>query len=172
MIRLGQPETPDRLPGGHRRQPALLLCLGAERVDRVHAERSLDRDHRAQAAVGAFEFLADQAVGDVVEAGAAIALQIGAEHAEFGHARDELPRKLLARVVRLDDWQRLALDELTDGGADGALVTGQQVVETIVIDSGKRLHARAPFPPSELSEAMRGGQDTVVVPAPEWVPAH
>jgi hypothetical protein len=157
MVRSVSPETPDRLPGGHRRNSAASVPR-SEGVDGVHAERSLHGHHRPQAAVGAFELLADEAVGDVVEAGAAIALQIGAEHAELGHARDELPRELLARVMRLDDRQRFALDEVTNGGADGALITGEQVVEPIVLDSDKRSHALVPLPAIELSEAMRAGK--------------
>ena len=75
-VGLGQAEAADRLAAGHRRQPALLLRLGAVGVDRVHAQRALHRDEAAQAGVAALELLHDQPVGDVAEAGAAVALEV------------------------------------------------------------------------------------------------
>ena len=91
-----RPKQPIASPRAIARQPALLLRLGAEGVDRVHRRATLHRRQRAQAAVAALELLHDQAVGDVVHARAAVALQIGAEDAELGHARNELTRELFA----------------------------------------------------------------------------
>ncbi len=47
-VGLGQPEAADRLAGGHPRQPLLLLLLAAPALDRVHRQRPLHRDERAQ----------------------------------------------------------------------------------------------------------------------------
>ena len=51
-VGLGQPEAPDRLAGGHARQPFLLLLLASPAPDAVHRQRTLHRDQRAHARVG------------------------------------------------------------------------------------------------------------------------
>ena len=48
-IGLGEAEAADSLARGHPREPRLLLVLAAERPDRIHRERPLDGDHRADA---------------------------------------------------------------------------------------------------------------------------
>src|SRR5690606_3757738 len=73
-VRLGQAEAADHLAAGHGRQPALALLLAAVGVDRIHAQRALHRDEAADAAVAALQLLADQAVADRVQAGAAVLL--------------------------------------------------------------------------------------------------
>src|SRR2546430_14715517 len=93
MVGLGETEAPDLLARGEAREPLLLLRLGAVRVDGVHDEARLDRRHRAEARVAALELLHDQPVRDVVEPGAPVALERGAEDAEFAELRDQLNRE-------------------------------------------------------------------------------
>ena len=69
-----RPKQPISSPLRHARQVLLLLLLAAVGVDRVHAQR-LHRDEAAQAGIAALEFLADESVGDGVQAGAAVALE-------------------------------------------------------------------------------------------------
>ena len=66
------PKQPISCPRGEQRQPVLLLLLGAEGVDRVHHQRALHRGEGADARVAPLELLHDEAVGDVVEPGAAV----------------------------------------------------------------------------------------------------
>ena len=58
-------------------------------VDRVHDEAGLDAHGGAVGAVHAFDFAGDEAVGDMVHAGAAIALDGGAEQAEGAHFAED-----------------------------------------------------------------------------------
>ena len=62
-----RPKQPMAAALARRRQPALLLRLGAVGVDRVHHEAALHRHEGAQPRVAALELLHDQAVRDVVE---------------------------------------------------------------------------------------------------------
>ena len=83
-VRLGQPEAADGFAARHRRQPAVLLLVRTVGVNRKHDEAALHRDEAAQPAVAALEFLADQAVGHAVEAGAVVAIDGAAEQPELG----------------------------------------------------------------------------------------
>ena len=81
-VRLGQPKAADRFTGLQSRQPALLLLLRTKSVNRIHHQRALHADETAQPGIAALQFLHDQAVLDVVHAGAAVAFQIGAEETQ------------------------------------------------------------------------------------------
>src|SRR5207248_10425194 len=59
---LGETEAADELAARHPREVALLLLLGAEGTDRIHAQRRLHRDEAADAGVAALELLADEPV--------------------------------------------------------------------------------------------------------------
>src|SRR5262249_444511 len=129
VIRLGEPEAADRAPGRHLREPAPLLLLAAPAPDPEHAERTLDGAHRTDPAIPRLETLHDEAVGDVGEAGAAVAGQVRTEDAELGHAGDEGARELLARMAGLDHRQRLPLDEAPNARADHPLVLAEQLLD-------------------------------------------
>ncbi len=76
----------------------------------------------------------DQSVGDVVEPGAAILLrQIGAEHPELRHLRDELFRKASFYVAVADDGHDLFIDEGANRVANGALLFGEGGVDVVEI---------------------------------------
>ena len=61
-IGLGQAEAADHVSRVHRRQPPLLLLLGAPAPDREHRERPLDRDGAADAGVAGLELHAREPV--------------------------------------------------------------------------------------------------------------
>ena len=75
VLGLGQRERADRLQPRHRRQPALLLLLGAEQVDRLHRQPRLDAEERAEAAVAAVQLHVHQAARERAHARAAVALR-------------------------------------------------------------------------------------------------
>src|SRR5690606_17762592 len=93
--RVGRRETEaaDGLSAPQRREPALLLRLGADAGDGGHDEVALHRDERAHAALDALELLHDEPVADGGHPGAAVALEAGAEQAEGGELGHELPRE-------------------------------------------------------------------------------
>ena len=99
--RLGEPEAADHLALRHPRQPLLLLLLAAVPVDRAHRERALHRDERAQPGVAGLELQGGEAVLHGAAAGASVALEVHAEHAERrrtpGRARGEVRRARTSR---------------------------------------------------------------------------
>jgi hypothetical protein len=70
---LGESERADRVQAANGRQPALLLHVASEQVDRLHRELGLDAEKRAQAAVAAMQLHDDQAARERAHAGAAVA---------------------------------------------------------------------------------------------------
>src|SRR5207249_11359463 len=118
----------------HGGEPALLLLLAPPAPDGEHRERALHRGHRAQPRVARLELLHDEPVGDVGEPGAAVALQVRAEEAELGHARDERARELLLRVAALDPGQHLALDEAPHARPRHALLLAEELLQPVVVD--------------------------------------
>src|SRR5262249_5124384 len=82
-VGLGQAEAADPFALRQLRQVLLSLRLGAVGMDRVHDEARLHAHGRAVAAVDALDFAGDEAVADIVHAGAAIALDGRAEQAEL-----------------------------------------------------------------------------------------
>ena len=118
------------------------MFLGAEFMDGGHRQRGLDRRERAVAGVGALQFLHDEAVGDRAESGAAVTFQVGAEEAQFAHARDEFQWECTFAEVGNDGRHRLCLDEVAHRIAHLALVVGelgldiQQVYATVGLHEG------------------------------------
>ena len=103
-VRLGKPETTDHFAGRHSRQPLQSLLLGTKLVDRVHAERALNRDKTAQPAVGSLQLLCNQSVCDIADTGATIFFrQIGAEETKFCQLRNQLRRKPPLLITSGDD---------------------------------------------------------------------
>ena len=69
------------------------------------------RSEAADAGVAALELLADQAVGDAVEAGASIALDRGSQQSQGGELRNELAREAMFLKALLDDGQDLLVHQ-------------------------------------------------------------
>ncbi len=126
-MRLGQAEAADHLAGGHVRQPALPLLFAAVGVDGIHAQRGLHADEAADTAVATFQFLADQAVADPVQAGAAVLFrQRGAKQAEVGDFRYEFLREPALVECLADDGTHALVGEAGHGVLHRALFFGQQ----------------------------------------------
>jgi hypothetical protein len=130
VVRFGQAEAADPFAGGELRQVFLLLRVRAEFEDRHHHERRLHGHHRPVAGVDALDFARDQAVADVVEAGAAVFVgDRRAEQAQFAHFAEY--RRVGALVAeRLRDARReLVLRVRARGIAHHPLLFGQLLVE-------------------------------------------
>ena len=88
--------------------------------------------------VAPLQLLHDEAVGHVVEAGAAVLLrQVGAEEPQLGHAGDELLGELPLDVGLADDRDEVLVDPGAHGVADRALLLGEEGVEVQEIDPGE-----------------------------------
>ena len=92
--RLGQRERPELVHPGHRRQPPLLLLLGAEHRDRPHRQPGLHAEEGAEAAVTPVQLHVDQAGGERAHRWAAVALDAVADDAQLAHLLDQRPREL------------------------------------------------------------------------------
>ena len=118
---LGQPEAAQLFAAGQGREPGVFLLVGAEGVDGIHDQRGLHADKAAQAGVAALQLLHHQAVLDVGHAGAAVALEVGAEEAQLAHHRDQLARKALRAEALLNDGDEVVLDEVARGACGPAV---------------------------------------------------
>ena len=98
-IGLGQAEGADPFAAGEFGQVFLAVRLGAVGVDRPHDERRLYGEGRAIGGIHPFHFPRDQAVGNIGNAGAAVALEGGAEQTEFACLGHHLGEKLLVPVA-------------------------------------------------------------------------
>ena len=128
-IGFGQAEAADPFPGAEFGQVFVFLGVGAVGPDRVHYQRALYREGAAVAAVDTFDLAGDQAVGDVGDVGAAVAVQGGAEEAHgahFGH--DVAVVGFLAEGVQ-DAGLQLVLRVVVGGVADCPFFLGQLVVQ-------------------------------------------
>ena len=129
-VGLGQAEAADPLARGEPRQILLALLLRSVGVDRIHDERGLHAIHGAVAAVDALDLAGDEAIGDVVGAGAAVLLgQRGAEQTERPHLVENGAVGLLLQVGLDHAGGELLLRVGAGGVADGALVLGELVLE-------------------------------------------
>ena len=95
----------------------------------VHAEAALHRDETAERGVSALELLHDQAVFDIAQAGAAVAMEIGPEEAEVSDRTGQLVGKSAVAEVLRDLRNELVLDELTRCLANEQLFLAQQRIE-------------------------------------------
>ena len=148
-VRLGQAEAADLLSPRHRGQPPLLLLVGAERVDRIHAQRPLHRDERAKPRIPPLQLLHDQPVSDRAEARAAVAFQVRPEKSHAGHLGDQFHRKGPGPEVVLDDGQHVLLDPLANGVPDEPLLLGQQARDIEEVNALESAHP-IPLPPPPL----------------------
>jgi hypothetical protein len=77
--RLGQREAADLFHARHRRQPLLLLLLGAREVDGIHRETGVDTMEGTERNIGSRDLQGDQADQQGASARAAVTI-----HAETG----------------------------------------------------------------------------------------
>ena len=122
MIGLGQPEAAEQLALRHARQVFLPLLLAAVGVDRRHGERALGVARRAEGGVDALQLAHDETEGDVADAGAAVALEVGAEEAQLAEFAHHCRVEMLAAVPLLDARHELLLRVGARGVAHHALL--------------------------------------------------
>src|SRR5208282_5372059 len=89
-LRFGEAEAADGFSLLKKRQPSVFLGIAAEGVDGVHYQGALHGDKAAQAGITTFEFLGDQAVGNIGHSGATVALEIGSEESKLSELRHEM----------------------------------------------------------------------------------
>src|SRR3954451_1381440 len=148
-VRLGQPERPDQLHPGHRRQPPLLLLLGAAEVDGAHGQAAVHAHERGHRRVAAGQLHGEHPVGKSRAARTAVAGVLGAGDAELSEPRDEFAGKLPAGPVLVDDRLDLLVHELPDAVEQRPVVVAQQRLEVVEV-RGDDLrfdgHGRASLP--------------------------
>ena len=121
-----------------RREPELLLVLGAAVGDRAHGESGVDADEGADAAVAAGELHGDQPGGQRVHGRAAVALQPVTDEACRAELLDDGPGELGPLPVVVDGGQDGVVDELTGPGQIAELVVGELVAQEEVV-GGQRI---------------------------------
>lgn len=109
-------------------------------MDGEHDERALHADEAAQARIGAFKFLHQESVLDVVHTGATVAFEIGAEEAQGGHFGDKLRGEGGAVEGVAHERLRGFVNEAARGGADQQFLFGQEGIKVHVIDTGEARH--------------------------------
>ncbi len=92
-------------------------------------KRRLHADKAAKAGVAALELLHHEAVFHVGHAGAAIALEVGAEEAKLAHDGDKFARKALCSKAFLDDRDQVVFDEIARGTANQQFIFAEACIE-------------------------------------------
>src|SRR6266478_7167624 len=128
-VRFSQSEAAELFALLHRGEPGVFLLVRAEGINWIHYQRRLHADKRAHAGISAFQFLRDQSVFHVRHAGAAIAVQRGAEESEIGHRLNEFAREAPGAVALLNDRYEIVFNEAARRIAHQAFVVIQQRVE-------------------------------------------
>ena len=95
----------------HRGQPARLLLLGAEHVDRLHRQPGLHAEERAEAAVAAVQLHVHEAARERAHAGAAVAADVLPHEPQIREPAHQRPRQLRALPVAVDRREHLLVHE-------------------------------------------------------------
>ncbi len=126
MVRFGQPEGADELTRGEARQIFHALFFRAIGIDRIHHQRRLDAERRPITGIDMFDRARDQAVANVVDAGAAVLFGNGrAEEAEFTHFIEDFTVERFIAERFQHPRHQLVLGVGMGGFGDHALVLGQ-----------------------------------------------
>src|ERR1019366_939022 len=133
----GQSEAAEFFAFGESGQPGVLLFIGTEGVNGIHDESGLHADKTAETRVAAFQFLHDEAVFDVGHAGAAVALEIGAEEAELAHYGYKFARKALGAKTPFDDGNEVVFNKIACRAADEKFVFTEAGVEIKEVEALK-----------------------------------
>jgi hypothetical protein len=138
VVRLGQRERADLLQPGHPRQPALLLLVGPEHVDRLHGQAGLDAKERAEAPVAAVDLHVDESAGQRTHRRAPVALDVLAHDLQLSHPVHERPRQLGFLPVGVDGGQHLVVDEAARRQKALPLLVGERLAHEEVV-GGERV---------------------------------
>ncbi len=137
-VGFGEAEAAHDLARVHRRQPALLLLLGAPAPDREHRERTLDGDGASYAGVASFELHAGEPIGDRARAREPVSVEVHSEQTELAELPDQLAREPSGLEPVADVWQHPRPDELANGVANRALLVVEQRVDREVVERIER----------------------------------
>src|SRR5207247_2706742 len=132
-------ETTHALARHESREPARMLLRRAEGMDCLYRERALNRCQRAQARVGAFELLHDEAVRRVTKARAAVLFQIWRVKTQSSHPRNEMFREFARAMARNDLRQDFLLHKTPRSIACCAFLLREKLFGAVIIQRG---HAR------------------------------
>ena len=110
-------------------------------MDRLNCERALHRRQRADAGVGAFQFLHDQAIRCVAYACASVLFEVWRVKAQRAHARNQMVRKFGGTMARNDFGQDFLLHKLRCPVAYRSLLIRQKFFDFVVIE---RIHVVRP----------------------------
>jgi hypothetical protein len=144
----------------------------AEGVDGVHNQRGLHADKAAKARVAAFQLLHYQAVFHVGHAGAAVALEIGAEEAQLAHHGNKFAGETALAEAVFDDGDEVVFNEIASGAADEELVLRKagvemEEVEVLEFEGHFRLLWSGSSKQVRLADGGAGGEGEDVGVAPE-----
>jgi len=130
MVGFGQAEAADPLTRGKLGQVFLFLGFGAEIMDGHHDQRGLHTHHGAVARIHALDLARDQAVGHVVQAGAAVfGGDGGAQQTQFAHLAEDGRVGFFMSEGLEYTWLQALLAIGGGGFAHHALVFGQLLVQ-------------------------------------------
>ena len=125
MVGFGQSETANPFASGEFGQVFLALGLRAIVMDRVHHQRALHAHGTAVAAVHPLDLSGDQAIDDVVQPGAAVTFDAGAQKAHAAEFIHDFTVELLMASRHQHAGLELVLTELVGGIDDSALVVAE-----------------------------------------------
>src|SRR6202166_2237313 len=140
--RLGEAEASDLFPARHRRQPFLLLLLGAIEIDRAHRQAAVHAEEGAERRVGARQFHRDETEQLLATARAAIPQKAEPADAELLKRWQQLERKRVVGPVLVDDRLDLGLHigpHLLD---ERSIFRGEKVDQLIEVAVGYRHRLR------------------------------
>ena len=128
-----RPKQPMAWPLCRRGSQWSLLFVRSIGVDGIHHQRALHRDEAAQAGIAAFDLLHDEAVFHVAHAGAAVAFEIGAEEAQFGHFGDQFRGKARVAEAIADDGRDALVGEAARGLPHQKFLLGEEGIDREVV---------------------------------------
>jgi len=103
-------------------------------MDRLNCERALHRRQRADAGVGAFQFLHDQAVRRIAYACASVLFKVWRVKAQRAHAWNQMVRKFAGTMARHDLGRDFLLHKLRRPVAYRSLLICQKFFDFVVIE--------------------------------------
>ena len=152
VVGLGERERADLLQPGHRRQPLLLLLLGAQHEDRLHREATMDHQECAHAPVAPGHLHRDQPSRHRIHVGAAVADDPVTDDPDRAELLDQRPRELGFLPVFDDGRVYLGADELSRPREVVRLLRGHLLPEVEVVSAQGvtdadliEVHAQAPL---------------------------
>src|SRR5207248_5196550 len=140
---LRERKTTDPLARHEPWQPTRLLLRPAERMDCLYRERTLHGRQRAQARVGSFQLLHNEAIRRVAHAGAAVLCQIRSIEAKCAHPRNEMFRKFARTMARNDFGQDFLLHKMPGPVARLALLIREKLFDVVIIQGTHAVPSRS-----------------------------